>query len=279
MNAMVTEEVDAIDRVEIKALPLFQRNKNVVVEEVTGTQHYTMPMFTDVAPFNDNNVRLALKYAINRNSIVQTILGGHGQPGNDSPITPANRYFAADIPIREYDPDKSKFHLKQAGMSSLKVDLSAADAAFPGAVDTALLFREHAAKAGIEINVVRVPEDGYWTNVWTKKPFVMCFWAGRPTEDWMFSQVYSQDAPWNDTHWKNERFNKLLIEARSELDTNKRRELYHEMQLLVRDEGGVIIPVYANYVTARSTKVAHGPTVGSNFELDGWKCVDRWWMA
>ena len=34
----------------------------------------------------------------------------------------------------------------------------------------AVLFKEHAAKAGIEINVVREPDDGYWANVWLKKP-------------------------------------------------------------------------------------------------------------
>jgi len=279
MNAMVTGRVDAIDRVDIKSLTLFQRNKEIIIDEVTGTQHYTIPMFTDVAPFTDNNVRLALKYAIDRKALVQTILRGHGRPGNDSPITPANHYFAADIPVREYDPEKAKFYLKQAGLSSLKVDLSAADAAFAGAVDTAVLFKEQAAKAGIDINVVREPNDGYWTNIWTKKPFVMCFWAGRPTEDWMFSQVYAQDAPWNDTHWKNERFNQLLIEARAELNTEKRRALYHEMQLLLRDEGGVIIPMYANFVSARSTKIARGATVGSNYGLDGWKCIERWSMA
>jgi peptide/nickel transport system substrate-binding protein len=279
MNAMVTGQVDAIGRIDVKTLALLQRSKDIVVEEATGTQHYTIPMFTDVAPFNDNNVRLALKHAIDRKALVQTILRGHGRPGNDSPITPANRYFAADIPLREYDPEKAKFHLKQAGHASLKVDLSAADAAFVGAVDTAVLFKEHAAKAGIEINVVREPNDGYWTNVWTKKAFVMCFWAGRPTEDWMFSQVYAKDARWNDTHWNHERFNRLLLEARAELDTNKRRALYREMQLIVRDEGGVIIPMYANYVSARSAKIGRGPTIGSNYDLDGWKCIERWWMA
>ncbi len=279
MNALVTGEVDAIGGVDIKALELLRRNPNIAIEETTGTQHFTMPMFTDVEPFTNNDVRLALKYAIDRKALVQTILRGHGLPGNDSPITPANRYFAKDLPVREYDPEKAKFHLKKAGHSTLKVDLSAADAAFVGAVDTAILFKEHAAKAGIEVNVVREPNDGYWSRVWTKKPFVMCFWAGRPTEDWMFSQVYAKEARWNDTHWNHERFNQLLVAARSELDDAKRGAMYREMQLLVRDEGGVIVPMYANFVDARSKKIARGATLGSNYGLDGWKCIERWWTA
>jgi len=280
MNAIVSGEVDAIGRVDLKSIPLLSRYSDaIVIEEVTGTQHYTMPMFTDTAPFNDNNVRLALKHAVDREAMVRTILGGHGIPGNDHPITPANRYYAADLPIREYDPDKAKFYLKQAGLESLKVDLSAADAAFVGALDAAVLYKEQAAKGGIDINVVREPDDGYWTNVWTKKPFVMCFWGGRPTEDWMFSLVYAKSAPWNDTHWDNERFNTLLLAARAELDEGKRRDLYREMQQLVRDDGGAIIPMYANYVFARSTKVARGDAIGASWELDGWKCIERWWFA
>ncbi|MBM3572345.1 MAG: peptide ABC transporter substrate-binding protein, partial [Alphaproteobacteria bacterium] len=194
MNALATGQVDTINRPDVKTLALLQRNKDIAVDEVTGTQHYTMPMFTDVAPFTDNNVRLALKFAIDRNAMVQTIFHGRGRPGNDSPITPADTYFDETVKPRAYDPDKAKFHLRQAGLSSLKVDLSAADAAFAGAVDTAVLFKEHAAKAGIEINLIREPNEGYWSNVWTKKPFVMCFWAGRPTEDWMFSRVYAKGA-------------------------------------------------------------------------------------
>jgi peptide/nickel transport system substrate-binding protein len=279
MNAVITGQVDVIERPDLKTLHLLRQHSDVVIDEVASTQQYTLPMFTDVAPFSDLNVRLALKYAIDRDAMVHTILRGHGSPGNDSPITPANKYFAADVRPRPYDPDKAQYYLRQAGVTSLRVDLSTADAAFKGAVDTAVLFKEHAAKAGIDINVVREPNDGYWTNVWNKKPFVTCFWQGRPSEDWMFSEVYAKDAPWNDTHWKNARFNALLLSARAELNTDTRRAMYHEMQQLVSDGGGVIIPLFANYVMARGAGVAHEPRIGSNLDLDGWKCIERWWFA
>jgi peptide/nickel transport system substrate-binding protein len=279
MNAVITGQVDVIERPDLKSLPLLRQRSDVVIDEVAATQQYTLPMFTDTAPFNDLNVRLALKYAIDREAMVHTILRGHGSPGNDSPITPANKYFAPDVRPRPYDPDKSRYYLRRSGLTSLKLDLSAADAAFKGAVDTAVLFKEHAAKAGIDVNVVREPDDGYWVNVWNKKPFVMCFWQGRLSEDWMFSEVYANDAPWNDTHWKNARFNALLLSARAELNTETRRAMYHEMQQLVSDDGGVIIPMFANYVMARGAGVAHEPRIGSNLDLDGWKCVERWWFA
>jgi peptide/nickel transport system substrate-binding protein len=277
-NALTTGEIDAMDRVDTKTAHLLARNPDVNIVETSGTAHYTFAMRTDTAPFDDNNVRLALKHAFNREEMLQTVLQGHGVLGNDHPIGRSNRFHADELPQREYDVDKAKHYLKKAGLSNLKVDLSAADAAFPGAVDAAVLYKEHAAKAGIEINVVREPNDGYWSNVWLKKPWCAVYWGGRPTEDWMFSTAYAAGVPWNDTYWEHERFNKLLVEARAELDEAKRREMYVEMQRIVRDEGGVVVPMFNNYVMALSTKVQH-EDMGANWSLDGFRAVERWWFA
>lgn len=280
MTALMTGQVDAISRVDLKVLDLLKRRPGVVIEEVTSNQQFTMPMFVDTAPFSDSNVRLALKYAIDREALLNTILRGHGMVSNDNPIGPADRFFASDIePQHHYDPDQARHYLKQAGLDTLKVDLHAADTAFNGAVDTAVLFQAQAAKAGIEINVVREPEDGYWTSVWLKKPFCMAYWGGRPTADAMFQLVYAADSPWNDTHWKNARFNELLVSARGELDDAKRGAMYTEMQQIVSSDGGVIIPMYANYVDARNDKLAHAAKIANNWELDGWKVIERWWFA
>ena len=135
-NALVTGEIDMLDRADIKTLHLLERNKKVKVEETSGNGHYSIPMRTNLKPFDDNNIRMALKYALDRETLLQTILRGHGYIGNDHPIGRANRYLATatEVPQKSYDPDKSKFYLKQAGLSEFSVDLSAADAAFGGAV-------------------------------------------------------------------------------------------------------------------------------------------------
>ncbi|MDJ0610512.1 MAG: ABC transporter substrate-binding protein [Kiloniellales bacterium] len=277
-NGVVTDEVDVISRCDLKTVHLLKRRPGVRVEEETGFLHYTAPMNTTVAPFDNNDVRLALKHAVDRQQLLDRILKGHGTLGNDHPIAPSVP-FHAELEQRSYDPDKAKFHLKQAGLDSLKVQISAADAAFAGAVDAAVLLREHAAPAGIEIDVAREPNDGYWSNVWMKKPWCMCYWGGRPTQDWMFSQAYAEGANWNDTYWSHERFNMLLKAGRGELDAAKRSEIYREMQQIVRDEGGVVVWAFANYVYAMRDKVQHGPKVAANWELDGGRYVERWWMS
>lgn len=277
-NALMTGEVDVINSPDLATLPLLMRRPGIKVTEVTGTAHYAMPMFCDVAPFKDVNVRQALKHAIDRKQILEKVLHGHGQIANDSPIAPANRYYAKDLPQNSYDPDKAKQLLKKAGMENLKVEISASDAASVGALDMVQLFQQSAKAAGIELGIKREPDDGYWTNVWLKKPFCVSYWNGRPTEDDMFSLVYAKGVDWNESHWDNERFNTLLVKARTTLDEKLRAEMYHEMQGLVSEDGGTIIPIFVNYVDVSNDKVAHGPVANNRF-FDGWKIVERWWQA
>ncbi|HZT17958.1 MAG TPA: peptide ABC transporter substrate-binding protein, partial [Dongiaceae bacterium] len=135
-----------------------------------------------------------------------------------------------------------------------------------------------AKPAGIDIRVVREPNDGYWDNVWLKKPWCASYWAGRPTCDWLFSQAYASTAAWNETFWRNTRFDSLLLAARANTDEKQRAAMYAEMQQLVHDDGGVIVLVFNNYVDAHSKKLAHGP-IAANWENDGLKIAERWWFA
>lgn len=279
LNALMTGEVDLIDQVDPAAIALLEGRGVSKILSVSGNAHYVFPMDARAAPFSDNNVRLALKYAFDRQELVDKILAGHGSVANDNPIGPANRYFFADMEAKTYDPDKAKFYLKEAGMDTLEVTLSAANAAFSGAVDAAVLMSEKAAAAGITINVDRVPDDGYWDNIWMKKPFAASYWGGRPVEDQMFTTAYVSGAEWNESFWSNEAFDKLLVAARSELDETKRREMYQEMQRLVSFEGSTIIPMYNNYVMAVANSVATPEKISANWNLDGFRCVERWWFA
>ena len=235
-------------------------------------------MSTNKTPYDDNNVRQALKYAIDREELVEKILFGFGSVGNDHPIGRGQQFFNSDLAQKVYDPDKAKWHLKQAGMSELDVSLHASDAAFAGSVDAATLFQATAAKAGISLNVVREPKDGYWSDVWMKKPFSAVYWGGRPVEAQMFATAYECGASWNDSFWCNTRFDKLLVDVRAETNQDRRRQMYYEMQDIVANQGGVVIPMFADYVAATSDKIGHGD-MASNWEMDGERWMERWWFA
>jgi peptide/nickel transport system substrate-binding protein len=278
MNALRTGQIDAMDKCDRKTFHFLEGKPGIQGMVTKSMEHYTFPMRCDAPPYDNNDVRLALKYAIDREHIVKIILRGYGYVGNDHPISPISRYHAPELPQRKYDPDKAKYHIKKAGQENAIFQLYASDAVFTGGVDAALLYKEHAAKAGIKIEVVRPPADGYWGEIWMKKPWCQSIWGGRPTEDLMFSTGYAADAVWNETAWKHPRFNELLVAARSELDEKKRRAMYVEMQQLVRDDGGALIPMFAHILNAATEKIGHGP-LASDYPMDGWRCAERWWFV
>ena len=280
-TALRTDAADCINAVEAKTVNLLKKVPGVVVKAEPGNKQITLPMRTDTAPFDNNDVRLAIKHIVDREQWLRTIAFGYGELGNDNPIGPANIYRATtdELPQRVYDPDKAKFHLKKAGMDSLSVQFYAAETGFAGAIDASQLMKETAKAADIDIDIVRAPNDGYWSEVWMNKPFVSCYWSGRPTENWMFSQAYAADASWNDTFWKHDRFNELLVLGRAELDVKKRREIYVEMQQIVHHEGGVLLPTFLSEILAHTTKVMTPEVMSNSWPLDGHKNAERWWFA
>lgn len=279
-SALVSGDVHMIDKIDLKTVGLMGRDPKIKIHSVAGNQHYTFAMSVNKDPFTDANIRRALKHAVNRQELVDKILFGYGSVGNDHPIGRGQRFYNDEMPQTQYDPDKAKFYLKEAGLDSLSVSLSAADAAFGGAVDAAVLFQNSAKAAGIDLTVNRVPNDGYWADVWMQHPFSAVYWGGRPVEDAMFTTAYAAGAAWNDTFWDNARFNELLVAARAELDEAKRREMYYEMQAILSDDGGAIIPMFANFVFATSSDIdTGGDDFSSHWDKDGHRWWERWSFA
>lgn len=144
-------------------------------------------------------------------------------------------------------------------------------------MDAAQLYQQSAAKCGIALDIRREPGDGYWTEVWNKQPFSMSYWTGRPTQDQVYSIAYLSNAEWNDTRFFRPDFDKLILEARAELDEAKRRALYRQAGVLLRDEGGVIVPMFNNYIDASGPRVG-GWVDDPNGELMGSYALIRCWV-
>jgi peptide/nickel transport system substrate-binding protein len=66
----------------------------------------------------------------------------------------------------------------------------------------------------------------------------------------MYSTAYLSTADWNDTRWKRPEFDKMVLAARGELDEAKRKKIYRDMGEIMRDEGGLIVPFFNQFVDA-----------------------------
>ena len=277
-TALVTGDADATSMIENKTMALLERQPSVTVINVPSAQAVTWPMFCDTAPFDNVDVRNAIKMSVNRQELIDKIAFGAATMANDFHHSPAMPYWPDDIPQREYDPEQAKSLLKKAGMENLSVEISTADSITSGAVDSAVLFSEHAKASGINMTVKREPNDGYYSDVWLKKPWCMVQWGARPTPDVMYSLAYKDDAAWNESHWQNEEFNKLLRQAKAELDDTLRAEMYRDMAILAKDDGGTVIPFFPNFVYAIGNKVRTTGEYAASWHMDGYRAASRWWF-
>ncbi len=277
-SALLSGSADVISQPDGRTAGLLGSTDGVSLLEVPGTQHYTTAMRTDVDPFTDNHIRLAVKYGIRRQEIVDKVFGGFGYVGNDHPIGRNQQFFNTDLPQREYDPDKASWHLKQAGLDSIALELKASDGAFGGSVDMGVLMAESMAPAGIDVTVDRVPGDGYWSEVWLVAPWCCVYWNGRPTVDWMLTSSYISTSSWNDTYFRSERFDSLLTAARSEPDQALRRDMYFELQEILNMEGGTTVVAFASSLIGASDALGRGEVSGSR-RMDDARLARRWWFA
>lgn len=275
--ALQSGQVHMINSVEPKVADLLNRMPGISVQNVSGRGHYVFIMRIETPPFDNNDLRMALKLAINREEMVEKILRGYGSVGNDFPINAAYPLFDDTIPQRKYDPEKAAEYYKKSGHDGSPIILRTADTAFPGAVDAAALFQQSAAAAGIPLEIKREPNDGYWSEVWNKQPFCASYWGGRPVQDQMYTTAYYSKADWNDTQFHRPDFDKLLFEARAELDPAKRKAIYSKMAYMVRDEGGLICPMFNDFIDAVSDKVG-GFEPDPNGELMANFASSRCWL-
>ncbi|WP_158554792.1 ABC transporter substrate-binding protein [Methylovirgula sp. 4M-Z18] len=279
LNAVISGQVDAINRVDPKAVGLLQKSSKLDLVRAPGGWHTVMAMTVDQAPYTNADLRLAMKYAMDREQIMKALFQGYGQIGNDHPIPKTDPYFNTELAVRKHDPDKATFYFKKAGLTDPKIVLQVSDAAFNGAVDMATLLQSSCQKSGIPMDVKKESADGFWSNVWLKGAFVASYWGGRAAATQMLDTAYQAKAAWNETHWNNEKFEKLLRDAKAETDEAKRKSYIWEMQAMLSDEGGALIPVFKDWLQAGSKKIG-GLAPTSGFDMNnGYVCEQAWVKA
>ena len=277
LNALMSGQVDAINRVDAKVANLIKAKKGFELVVSPGGWHTVVSLMQDKgAMFENHDLRLAMKYGIDREQVVKTLMGGYGSVGFDHPIPRGDANFNTALKPIPHDPDKAMFYLKKSGFAGT-VTIQSSEAAFNGAVDMATLFQGNLAKAGLKVDVKKEPADGFWSNVWLKGACVVSYWAGRTTATQMLDVGYGPGAPWNESHYQNPKFTALLNAARAELDAGKRKSILFEAQALMSDDVATLIPAFRNSLDAHNAKVG-GHVSSSLSDMDNSAITVRGWM-
>jgi len=254
LNALLAGDVHAMANLPPKSIEQIEQTDGVDIWASESSAYTNLAFRLDMEPSNNRHMISAMQYLMDRERLVRGVFKGQASVGNDQPIGPAYFDHCSDIPQRTLDPEKAKWHFDQSGIGSTSIPVVVAEVS-AGAVEQGLFLQREAAKIGMNIDVQKVTTDGYWGAVWLNAPICAVSWNMRPTANIMLTLAFKGDAPWNESFWKNDQFDELLINVRGVTDPDLRRQMYCDMQVLIHETGGQLTSVYRNYVDAVSSNL------------------------
>jgi len=267
LNALLGGSVDHLAFLDTSQATTIENTPGYQLLEAKtgGFNPYTMAM--DLKPFDDVRVRQAFRLMVDRQAMIDQALAGYGWVGNDlfSPFDPA---YPNDLPQREQDLEQARSLLKQAGYDNdLNIVLNCSTATGSSDPAAAQVFAQQAKGAGVNVKVNKVDPNVYWNEGnYASYPFAMTMW-GTNTYLWLCGACMFPNSPYYETHWKDEEWEKLVLEAYKTADDDARNELVRQCFEIEYERGAYIIYEFNNMLDAHSEKLQG--LVADNFGAEG----------
>ncbi|MEM7535349.1 MAG: ABC transporter substrate-binding protein [Chloroflexota bacterium] len=263
VQAMLSKQIDFL-LVSPDQVLLFEGNDDFTIQDIPGGAWQAMVMRTDTPPFDDPRVRKAIRVAADREEIIAQALDGRGIVTCDHPIWTGDIY-RADIDCPQ-DIELAKSLLAEAGYpDGIDIDIytSPLAAEWPAMLET---YQAQAAEAGIRLNIIQTPSDGFWSEVWMTESFATTSWGERSAAQ-ILPEAYRGGASWNETYYNNPEFDALLDAAASEVDDEARIAIYQELQNILWEDGGSLVPYNLNQIRVVSNCISGIPPMNP-FHVD-----------
>jgi peptide/nickel transport system substrate-binding protein len=268
LSTGVIQGAGALDGPQIASLATTGGIKTVVSH---SGEIVPFTMRVDQPPFNDVNVRQAMRLLVDRPQLIDSALDGYGVVANDlfSPYDPD--FDHSLVRPAQGDIQQAKFLLKKAGQEGLTVTLTTSAVA-TGTVAMATVLAAQAKAAGVTIKLSNVPAGVFFGPSYLKWTFGQDYYNYYP----YLAQVAESmlmASPFNETHTDNARYTNLYNQANATASPSLRKEIIHEMQTYDFNEGGYIVPAFIDVLDAYSEKIT-GYTAGkvgqplSNFDFE-----------
>jgi len=273
LNALLSGQIDMMSQLDPRQARAQLQRKQIQVLNAPSTSIQVFSMAVDVKPFDDPRVRDAFRLMVDRQALINGALAGFAVPGNDLPSR--NLPFWWNAPVRKQDPEKAKFLLKQAGQEDLSVTLQTSNVV-PGFIEAATLFAQQAKKSGVDVKVKKESATAYFDTslLYTKMAFAQSFWTVTALGQW-YTQALRSDAVWNETHWRDKSFDKLIQSAIGAPNAAAAKKRWRDVQEVQYEDGGYIVWANVSLVDGVGKNV-RGVKPSSFFNLGGWNYRDAW---
>ncbi len=210
--------------------------------------------------WRNEDVRLAISHAVDRQTLVDRVLKGYGVVG-DSVVTPtfAKWYWGpTGAEVQEFDPEKAKQILDEAGYTDedgdgvregptgpLDIELLAISD-IPSSNPSAKLIAGWLNDVGFDATVKVVSEAKAY-DIWADQTFdaYLWGWSGDVDPDFIMSIFTTKQClSWSDGCYKDPAFDEMYEAQRTETDEEKRKALLVEMQKYLYEKNPELVLFY-----------------------------------
>jgi peptide/nickel transport system substrate-binding protein len=275
-NALLSGDVQMAIDIRGASIAQLQRSADAQPFVTQAPRYTSIQSAIDLAPGNDEHLRLALSYLMDRERVLRTVLLGNGVVGNDFPAIRGTPFSNDTLEQRRLDPDKAKFHLAKSGIGSAPVPVHVSEAsAF--SIDIGQILQREAAGIGLNVDLRKEPAASYWSVVAGKRPFFAMTINPRPTYNILLNMTWKTGAVFNFSHFSDPKVDGLIDQARMTMDETRRVGIYHEIDAMIHGSGALILPAFINYVDGISNRVKglrHIPIA----PLGGCEFIDSVWL-
>ncbi len=234
---------------------------NVTVIQLRASVHREIHLRNDKKPFDDKRVRQALALAVDRAGLVNGLMGGKADLGNDSPFAPVFPSTDKSVAQRQQDIDKAKALMQRAGVSGASTTIDTWDGfELP---DLAQLLQNDAAKIGLKLTPNVTPAGTYYGDaVFGKSPWLdstigITDYGHRGVPNLFLAAQLSSDGVWNAAHFKNPTYDGLMKDYVAALDLQKQRSTAAKIQNLLLDESPNIYGYFYFFLTGTKKNVGN----------------------
>lgn len=238
--------------------------------DVTTANTICVRFNQEAKPYDNLEVRKALQTAVDNKVLLELGYSNAGIVAEDHHVCPIHPAYAKIPPI-EVDPKGAKARLEKAGMADHEFELISLDDNWQSATCDAVAAQ--CRDAGIKVKRTILPGSTFW-NDWLKYPWSATEWNMRPLGVQVLALAYKSGASWNETHFNDPEFDKLLAEAMSIDNADKRRPVMAKLEHIMQDKGVIIQPYWRKIFNHAKPNV-HGTEIHPTFEFHMYK----WWMS
>lgn len=248
--ALKAGDVDVLWNVPLESIKALEAEPDIIVDaKATGTWDGIV-MNNTQKPFDDVRVRRAVLKALDKAQLVQFALFGHGQPTH-TPIPPNSPAFAKSLGFAP-DVAGARALLAEAGYPKGFAITLNVPVGRPTRERAAVVIQQMLAPAGIRVKLERVPYSRWGATISGKAPFYMDGYLARPTLDTATYPWYHSSGSWNNRMWhfKSERIDRTLDQARRATSEKEQHELYRTFQRYALEDAPGVVMYSINVATA-----------------------------